>query len=93
MKKKIIDKVRRIVQWFHQSGVAADQLRNSQKAENVPEGKIKHLVGDVSSRWNSQLHMLERFIAMSGTVGGILLNYPNAPPMIQASEIAVLKGS
>lgn len=28
---------------------------------------------------------------MSGTVGGILLNYPNAPPMIQASEIAVLK--
>ncbi|KAF9813305.1 hypothetical protein SFRURICE_015787, partial [Spodoptera frugiperda] len=73
------------------SGVAADQLRNSQKAENVPEGKIKHLIGDVSTRWNSQLHMLERFIAMSGTVGGILLNYPNAPPMIQASEIAVLK--
>lgn len=89
--KIFIDKVRRIVQWFHQSGVAADQLRNSQKAENVPEGKIKHLVGDVSTRWNSQLHMLERFIAMSGTVGGILLNYPNAPPMIQASEIAVLK--
>lgn len=28
---------------------------------------------------------------MSGTVGGILLNHPNAPPMIQASEIAVLK--
>lgn len=89
--KIFIDKVRRIVQWFHQSGVAADQLRNSQKAENVSEGKIKHLVGDVSTRWNSQLHMLERFIAMSGTVGGILLNYPNAPPMIQASEIAVLK--
>lgn len=51
--KIFIDKVRRIVQWFHQSGVAADQLRNSQKAENVPEGKIKHLVGDVSTRWNS----------------------------------------
>nr|CAI5842006.1 unnamed protein product [Callosobruchus analis]CAI5856383.1 unnamed protein product [Callosobruchus analis] len=89
--KTFIDKVRRIVQWFHQSGVGADQLRNSQKAENVPEGKIKHLLGDVSTRWNSQLHMLERFIAMSGMVGGILLNHPNAPPMIQASEIAVLK--
>nr|CAH7755708.1 unnamed protein product [Callosobruchus chinensis] len=41
--KIFIDKVRRIVQWFHQSGVAADQLRNSQKTENEPEGKIKHL--------------------------------------------------
>lgn len=89
--KIFIDKVRRIVQWFHQSGVGADQLRNSQKAENVPEGKIKHLIGDISTRWNSQLHMIERFLAMSGTVGGILLNHPNAPPMIQATEIAVLK--
>lgn len=41
------DRVRRIVQWFHQSGVGADQLRNSQKSENVPEGKIKHLIGDI----------------------------------------------
>ncbi|XP_046597643.1 E3 SUMO-protein ligase ZBED1-like [Neodiprion lecontei] len=89
--KLFIDKVRKIVQWFHQSGVGADQLMNSQKAANVPEGKIKHLIGDVSTRWNSQLHMLERFLAMSRTVGGILLNHPNAPPMIQASEIAVLK--
>lgn len=29
--KIFIDEVRRIVQWFHQSGVGADQLRNSQK--------------------------------------------------------------
>lgn len=28
---------------------------------------------------------------MSGTVGCILLNHPNAAPMIQASENAVLK--
>ncbi|CAH0397659.1 unnamed protein product [Chilo suppressalis] len=35
--------------------------------------------------------MLERFIAMSGTVGGILLNHSNAPPTIEASEIAVRK--
>ncbi|XP_046472540.1 E3 SUMO-protein ligase ZBED1-like [Neodiprion pinetum] len=89
--KLFIDKVRKIVQWFHQSGVGADQLTNSQKAENVPEGKIKHLIRDVSTRWNSQLHMLERFLAIRGTVGGILLNHPNAPPMIQASEIADLQ--
>ncbi|XP_045540850.1 E3 SUMO-protein ligase ZBED1 [Papilio machaon] len=61
------------------------------KCSSVPEGKLKHLVGDVSTRWNSQLFMIERFVLMSSTIGSILINHPNAPQMLQANEIVVLK--
>nr|XP_023027829.1 zinc finger BED domain-containing protein 1-like [Leptinotarsa decemlineata] len=89
--KLFLDKVRKIVTWFHQSGVGAEELRQTQTLQNVAEGKLKHLIGDVSTRWNSQLFMIERFVLMSSTIGSALINHPNAPPMLQASEIVVLK--
>ncbi|XP_046590212.1 E3 SUMO-protein ligase ZBED1-like [Neodiprion lecontei] len=89
--KLFLDKVRKIVTWFHQSGVGAEELRQLQTQEKIPDGKVKHLVGDVSTRWNSQLLMIERFILMSSTIGSILLKHPNAPQMLQANEIVVLK--
>ncbi|XP_044739986.1 E3 SUMO-protein ligase ZBED1-like [Chrysoperla carnea] len=89
--KLFLDKVRKIVTWFHQSGVGAEELRQLQMQQKVAEGKLKHLVGDVSTRWNSQLFMIERFVLMSSTIGSILLNHPNAPQMLQANEIVVLK--
>ncbi|XP_046480872.2 E3 SUMO-protein ligase ZBED1-like [Neodiprion pinetum] len=89
--KLFLDKVRKIVTWFHQSGVGAEELRQLQTQEKIPDGKVKHLVGDVSTRWNSQLLMIERFILMSSAIGSILLKHPNAPQMLQANEIVVLK--
>lgn len=89
--KSFLDKVRRIVTWFHESGVGAEELREAQRDQNVAEGKLKHLIGDVSTRWNSQLYMVERFILMSSTIGSILINHPNSPQMLQANEIVVLK--
>lgn len=89
--KLFLDKVRKIVTWFHQSGVGAEELRQAQTLQNVAEGKLKHLVGDVSTRWNSQLYMIQRFVLMSSTIGSVLINHPNAPPMLQANEIVVLK--
>lgn len=89
--KIFLDRVRKIVTWFHQSGVGAEELRQAQMLQNVSEGKLKHLVGDVSTRWNSQLYMIERFVLMSSTIGSVLINHPNAPQMLQANEIVVLK--
>ncbi|XP_056641517.1 E3 SUMO-protein ligase ZBED1 [Diorhabda sublineata] len=89
--KLFLDKVRKIVTWFHQSGVGAEELRQIQMQQGVPEGKLKHLIGDVSTRWNSQLFMIERFVSMSSMIGSILINHPNAPQMLQANEIVVLK--
>lgn len=89
--KLFLDRVRRIVAWFHQSGVGAEELRQMQKKQSVVEGKLKNLIGDVSTRWNSQLYMIERFMVMSSTIGSILINHPNAPQMLQANEIVVLK--
>lgn len=89
--KCFLEKVRKVVTWFHQSGIGAEELRKAQSNQNVAEGKLKHLIGDISTRWNSQLHMVERFVKMSGTIGSILVNHPNAPPMLQANEIMVLK--
>lgn len=54
----------------------------------MPEGKIKHLIEKVSTRWTSQLHMLERFSGTSATLGVVLVNHPNAPRIIQANEVA-----
>ncbi|CAG9585895.1 unnamed protein product [Danaus chrysippus] len=89
--KIFLDKVRKIVAWFHQSGVGAEELRQLQTVQNVSEGKLKHLVGDVSTRWNSQLYMIERLILLSSNIGSVLINHPNAPSMLQAHEIVVLK--
>jgi len=89
--KLFLDKVRKIVTWFHQSGVGAEELRQAQMLQNISEGKLKHLIGDVSTRWNSQLYMIERFVSMSSIVGSVLINHPNAPQMLQANEIVVLK--
>ncbi|KAF9413674.1 hypothetical protein HW555_008120 [Spodoptera exigua] len=60
------------------------------KAQNVPDGKIKGLIGDICTRWNSQLFMIERFILMSSVIGSTLINHENAPPMFQASDIMIL---
>lgn len=85
--KLFLHRVRKIVTWFHKSGVGAKELRQVQMLQNVPEGKLKHLVGDVSTRWNSQLYIIERFVLMSSTVGYVLINHPNAPQMLQANVV------
>lgn len=69
--------------WFHQSGFGPENLRQAQMLQNVSEGKLKHLVGDVSKRWNSQLYMIERFMLISSIVGSVLINHPNAPQMLR----------
>lgn len=45
--KCFLEKVRKIVTWFHQSGIGAEELRKAQRDQNIAEGKLKRLMGDI----------------------------------------------
>ena len=49
------------------------------------------LIQDVETRWNSTLHMCERFVTLSPHVGAVLLSHPIAPPMVSAAELSTLR--
>ncbi|XP_066587634.1 E3 SUMO-protein ligase ZBED1-like [Prorops nasuta] len=78
----IVKKVKSIVCHFKKSIIAADELRK------VTELK---LIQSVETRWNSTYEMLSRFIELSDKIGCILLQYPTAPAMINATELHIVK--
>jgi len=51
--------MRRVVGYFHRSAVATSILREKQKLLQLPEHK---LVIDVSTRWNSAVDMISRYL-------------------------------
>ncbi|KAJ0180829.1 hypothetical protein K1T71_002914 [Dendrolimus kikuchii] len=91
MASAIINKVREIVKFMKRSVNASDELRKKQKENSLMEGKVKKLILDVRTRWNSTYYMLERFIELIEIIGAILLCRPDAPPMIVSSEIGCLR--
>lgn len=84
--KFVIDKVKTIVTYFKHSVVVADDLRKAQPVNNVL--KLKQ---SVPTRWNSTYYMLERCTKLYEYVAPILLKSPKAPPMIDASELVLIK--
>lgn len=89
--KPIITKVRDIVKWVKNSVINSDQLRKKQTEAGVPEGKLKKLILDVATRWNSVFFMLKRFIEMVSFLSPILLNDIAAPSMPTAIEMDILR--
>jgi zinc finger BED domain-containing protein 1 (E3 SUMO-protein ligase ZBED1) len=77
----IIAKVKAIVTWFHTSSIASDELK---KVETLA------LIQSTRTRWNSVYQMLERFTELSRSVSMILLAFPKAPPMVNATELEVI---
>ncbi|XP_043266731.1 E3 SUMO-protein ligase ZBED1-like [Venturia canescens] len=71
-------KIKKIVTYFKQSTIAADELR---KATHLK------LTQSVETRWNSTFAMLTRFSLLSKEVGSILLSNPSSPEMLTASEL------
>jgi len=71
---------------FKHSVVGADDLRKAQPVNNVLK-----LKPSVPTRWNSMYYMLERFTKLYEYVAPILLKCPKALPMIDASELVLIK--
>lgn len=84
----IIGKVKNIVTFFKHSVSAHDELVKLQKNSDKSP---KILVQEVTTRWNSKLYMLQRFIELSDFISTILLQKPKAPTMLTGTEIAIVK--
>ena len=91
----LCDQVKSIVTFFKQSVNASDQLRAEQQASGKKEGEVLTLTQAVSTRWNSCLEMLERFVALSALVAKILATKnqtkKKTPDMIATSQLDVLR--
>lgn len=89
--RNIIAKVKSIVTITRRSVVACDELRKLQMRNGKTEGTSLKFIQDVPTRWNSTLHMLQRFITLEEYVYPVIFKCPTAPDMLQREEIQVLK--
>lgn len=89
----ILDKIKRIVMHFKHSTSMMDLLRKAQADEGTPEGKIKTLIQNVDTRWNSRLDMMQSFLELANKVAIILIKkserVKGLPEMLSSSEIII----
>lgn len=70
--KDIIAKCKTIVGHFAHSALACEKLKQLQISHNLPQHK---LIQDVSTRWNSTLHMLERVYEQRQAISAYSLDH------------------
>ncbi len=63
--KEVIDKVKRLVTFFHKRTLASDKLKEIQTTLGLPEHK---LIQQVETRWNSSFYMMERYLEQNEAV-------------------------
>lgn len=69
----------------------SDKLRKIQLDSNVPKGKIKKMILDDKTRWNSTFNMIQRFLELLTVASQILITDKTSPEMPSALEIADLR--
>ena len=67
----VLVKCRKLAYYFKMSAVAAGVLRTKQK-QLTPEKRIKNVIRDVPTRWNSTYDMLERISELTGALHSTL---------------------
>lgn len=71
---RLLGRIRRIVNFFHRSPTATAVLATKQKLLLGPDINEHKLIVDVSTRWNSSLDMLERYLDLQPAVAAALLS-------------------
>ncbi|XP_074604103.1 E3 SUMO-protein ligase ZBED1-like [Brevipalpus obovatus] len=84
---EVLKQVRSIVQYFKQSGPAADELRRAQ----TDDGKVLKVKQDVETRWNSTYLMLERYMKIKDHINLALGRLPDGPSPISGPDREVIE--
>ena len=87
---EVLNKIRSVVTFSHQSVNFSDMLKNAQLARGKSDGTCLRLIQDVKTRWGSTYEMLERFLELSEVIGGIVTKYPSLV-MLTGAEMATVK--
>jgi len=66
-------------------------LKRLQIRDGKSEGTALKFIQDCPTRWNSTLHMLQRFLLLEQYVYGTISKCSNAPNMFQREEIITVK--
>lgn len=85
--KDVLDKVRKIVGFFHRSTSAAALLKRNSSVLGLPEHKLKI---DVVTRWNSAYDMAERFVEMQGAIFMTLGSLKEKDLILSADDMAII---
>ncbi|XP_073332449.1 E3 SUMO-protein ligase ZBED1-like [Pagrus major] len=71
---RLLGRIRRIVNFFHRSPTATAVLAAKQKLLLGPDINEHKLIVDVTTRWNSSLDMLQRYLDLQPAVAAALLS-------------------
>jgi hypothetical protein len=66
---KLLSRVRIVVAYFHRSPKASAALIKAQNEQELP---VHKLIQDVSTRWNSTLEMLERYLEQQAAIYSVV---------------------
>lgn len=92
----LLSTIKSIVKHFKHSVKSMDALRKEQEINGKKEGQVLVLIQSVSTRWNSCLDMIQRFVDLSGFVAKILMskcqvNPTGTPEMLTTSQLVIIK--
>lgn len=79
----VLKKCRTLVGHFKHSVLASEKLRQLQIQMGLSQLKVKQ---DVSTRWNSSLHMMERLIEIKDPLSAAITYLPRAPIFLTSLE-------
>ncbi|XP_044014118.1 E3 SUMO-protein ligase ZBED1-like [Aphidius gifuensis] len=86
----VIKKVRAIVNAVRVSTCASTKLKNLQKAKGIQEGDCLAFELDVSTRWNSTLYMIKKFLILKDYVLSTTEECAFPPELLQHEDYQIL---
>lgn len=79
----VLKKCRSLVGHFKHSVFASEKLKELQTQMGLPQLKV---IQDVSTRWNSSFHMLERLVQIKAPLSAAMTFLPRSPDCLTALE-------
>ncbi|XP_050316049.1 E3 SUMO-protein ligase ZBED1-like [Anthonomus grandis grandis] len=88
----VIKKCKDVVTFFKSSTIAMDMFKKEQNIDANNEGHKEYkLIQEVTTRWDSTYHMLERILKTNDAIGRAILKLRKAPVPLSVDEITLIQ--